>query len=135
MQISANNNKERDDSANSAEMDTGTVLQRFLHLNGKDIVKMKKTKVVKDLGFEDNDISFSCEALISGKMQQTLFSTKGHEKTTEVCGLVHGEIGGLGKSLYLETYLLTKQCSSVTHLTLLKESSTHVTHFKLSWKF
>jgi hypothetical protein len=92
LQISANNNKERDDSANAAKLKIGTVHQRFAHLNCKDIVRMKKTDAVKDLGLEDGDLSFSCEACIFGKMHRTSFPTEGHEKVTEVCEPTHVSI-------------------------------------------
>jgi hypothetical protein len=91
LQISAN---KRDDSANAAKLKMGTVHQRFAHLNCKDIVRMKRTDAVKDLGLEDGDLSFSCEACIFGKMHRTPFPTEGHEKATEVCELVHGDVGG-----------------------------------------
>ena len=55
---------------------------------------MTQTDAVKDLGLKDGDLSFSCEAFIFGKMHRTPFSTKGHEKATEVCELVHGDVGG-----------------------------------------
>ena len=76
LQISAN---KRDDSANAAKLKMGTVLQRFAHLNCKDIVRMKRTDAVKDLGLEDGDLSFSCEACIFGKMHRTPFPTEGHD--------------------------------------------------------
>jgi hypothetical protein len=94
LKISANYNKERDDSANAAKLKIGTVHQRFAHLNCKDIARMKKTDAVKDLGLEDDDLSFSCEACIFGKMHRTHFQTEGHVKATEVCEFVHGDVGG-----------------------------------------
>ena len=53
LQISANN---RDDSANAAKLKIGTIHQRFAHLNCKDIVRMKRTDAVKDLGLEDGPL-------------------------------------------------------------------------------
>jgi hypothetical protein len=53
---------------------------------------MKKTDAVKDLGLEDGDLSFSCEACIFGKMHRTSFPTEGHEKVTEVCEPTHVSI-------------------------------------------
>ena len=77
LQISANN---RDDSANAAKLKIGTIHQRFAHLNCKDIVRMKRTDAVKDLGLEDGDLSFSCEACIFGKIHRTRSQPKGMKK-------------------------------------------------------
>lgn len=67
-------------------------------------------------------ISFSCEACIFGKMQRTPFPTEGHVKATEVCELVHGDVGG-------PTHVSTFDDSK--YYSLLKDDYTNYTDVKL----
>lgn len=128
LHISAKNSQGlQEDTANAVKLNIATVHQRFAHLNCSDIIKMKKMNAVKDLELELKDSLVSCEACIFGKMHRTSFPTNGSGKASEVCDLIHGDVG---EPIHVPTFddykyysLLKDDCSNFIDVIFLRRKT------------
>ena len=85
--------------------------QRFGHLGERNLSKLKKDGLVHNFQYDVAKKLKLCESCVAGKIHRSPFPKTGHERATELLGLVHSDVCGrigspsLGGAEYFVTFV------------------------------